>query len=406
MANDDGEVDRRRAGVLGRGSTAPTSSSRSPAPPRACRPSRSRSSPGINVNVTLLFSLAAYDAIHEAFIRGLERRVEAGLPIDDVHSVASFFVCRVDTAVDNQLPEGSPLRGKAAVANAKLAYQHFLETTIAGDRWQALAAKGAKVQRPLWASTGTKNPAYSDVLYVDSLIGPDTRQHDARAAPSRRSPTTAPWRARSTPTGRGRDRPSSPRSPRPVSISTTVTHQLELDGVKSFSRLVRLAARDDRGAARGRRDAGRCLSIAERSLENPLRAGLRVGGATVPAVFVIFGATGDLAQRKLLPAIYNLGAARAAAGPVRAGRLLPHRDGRRPVPQLRPGGDRERTRGRRSTSTTGRPSPQMLHYQPGGFDDDADFHALGERLGRIDAGHGTEGNRVYYLSDPVAASSR
>jgi transaldolase len=127
---------------------------------------------GINVNVTLLFSLAAYDAIHEAFIRGLERRVEAGLPIDDVHSVASFFVSRVDTAVDNELPEGSPLRGRAAVANAKLAYQHFL-ATIAGDRWQALAAKGAHVQRPLWASTGTKNAAYSDVLYVDELIGPD-----------------------------------------------------------------------------------------------------------------------------------------------------------------------------------------------------------------------------------------
>ena len=90
-----------------------------------------------------------------------------------MHSVASFFVSRVDTAVDDQLPEGSPLRGRAAVANAKLAYQHFV-ATVAGDRWQALAAKGARVQRPLWASTGTKNAAYSDVLYVDSLIGPDT----------------------------------------------------------------------------------------------------------------------------------------------------------------------------------------------------------------------------------------
>jgi transaldolase len=127
---------------------------------------------GINVNVTLLFALKSYEDIHMAYIRGLERRVQAGEPIDDIHSVASFFVSRVDTAVDAQLPEGSPLRGKAAVANAKLAYQRFLDIT-ASDRWQALAAKGATVQRPLWASTGTKNKEYSDVLYVDELIGPD-----------------------------------------------------------------------------------------------------------------------------------------------------------------------------------------------------------------------------------------
>ena len=127
---------------------------------------------GVNVNVTLLFSLEAYRGIHEAYIRGLERRVQAGQPIDDIHSVASFFVSRVDTAVDKQLPEGSPLRGKAAIANAKLAYQEFLAVT-AGDRWTALARRGANVQRPLWASTGTKNPEYSDVLYVDELIGPD-----------------------------------------------------------------------------------------------------------------------------------------------------------------------------------------------------------------------------------------
>jgi transaldolase len=127
---------------------------------------------GINVNVTLLFSLHNYEAIHEAYIRGLERRVEAGKPISDIYSVASFFVSRVDTAVDAQLPDDSPLRGKAAVANAKLAYRRFGEIT-GSDRWRALAEKGANVQRPLWASTGTKNPDYSDVLYVDELIGPD-----------------------------------------------------------------------------------------------------------------------------------------------------------------------------------------------------------------------------------------
>jgi transaldolase len=127
---------------------------------------------GVNINVTLLFSLKNYEAIHWAFIRGLERRAEQGQPIDDVHSVASFFVSRVDTAVDKLLPDGSPLRGTIAIANAKLAYQRYLEIK-ADERWQALAARGARVQRPLWASTGTKNPDYSDVLYVDNLIGPE-----------------------------------------------------------------------------------------------------------------------------------------------------------------------------------------------------------------------------------------
>ena len=127
---------------------------------------------GVNVNVTLLFSLERHDQIHWAYIRGLERRLEAGQSLHDVHSVASFFVSRVDTAVDKLLGEGSPLAGKAAIANAKLAYQHFLEIT-SSDRWKALEAAGAHVQRPLWASTGTKNPEYSDVLYVDSLIGPN-----------------------------------------------------------------------------------------------------------------------------------------------------------------------------------------------------------------------------------------
>ena len=187
---------------------------------------------GINVNVTLLFSLAAYDAIHQSFIRGLERRVQAGLPVDDVHSVASFFVSRVDTAVDDQLPEGSPLRGRAAVANAKLAYQHFL-ATVAGDRWQALAAKGAKVQRPLWASTGTKNAAYSDVLYVDSLIGPDTVNTMPEA-------TIAAFADHGT-VARTVDADVDAAKAELDAIAAAgvdldaVTKQLELDGVKSFS---------------------------------------------------------------------------------------------------------------------------------------------------------------------------
>ncbi|HCP62524.1 MAG TPA: transaldolase [Actinobacteria bacterium] len=128
---------------------------------------------GVNVNVTLLFSLDNYERAALAYIAGLERRVDAGEPVHGMASVASFFVSRVDTAVDRQLAKDSPLRGKVAVANARLAYARFREL-FSGPRWERLAAAGARVQRPLWASTGTKDPAYSDVLYVEELIAPDT----------------------------------------------------------------------------------------------------------------------------------------------------------------------------------------------------------------------------------------
>ena len=130
---------------------------------------------GVNVNVTLLFSVERYAEIAEAYIRGLERRVEAGEPVDRAASVASFFVSRVDTKVDAALEElgREDLRGRAAVANAKIAYADFQEI-FSGERWERLEAAGANVQRPLWASTSTKNPDYSDTLYVDELIGPDT----------------------------------------------------------------------------------------------------------------------------------------------------------------------------------------------------------------------------------------
>jgi transaldolase len=111
----------------------------------------------------------------------LERRVSRGEAVDGIHSVASFFVSRVDTETDRRLPEESQLRGKAAVANAKLAYQRFL-ARFAGPRWDALAAAGAHKQRPLWASTSTKNPAYSSTLYVDTLIGHDSVNTLAQAS--------------------------------------------------------------------------------------------------------------------------------------------------------------------------------------------------------------------------------
>ena len=132
---------------------------------------------GINVNVTLLFAVEAYEAIARAYIRGLERRHAEGKSLD-IHSVASFFVSRVDTLVDKQLdaiggPEAEKLKGTAALANARAAYLRFMEI-FNGEPWETLAAAGASYQRPLWASTGVKNPAYPDTLYVDQLIAPYT----------------------------------------------------------------------------------------------------------------------------------------------------------------------------------------------------------------------------------------
>ena len=139
---------------------------------------------GINVNVTLIFSQERYEMVMDAYLSGLEKRAQAGKPIDRIASVASFFVSRMDSKVDKRLEEiiasgeeqaekYKKLLGKAAVANAKLAYQRFLEV-FGGERYKMLQALGGHVQRPLWASTSTKNPAYPDVLYVESLIGPNT----------------------------------------------------------------------------------------------------------------------------------------------------------------------------------------------------------------------------------------
>ncbi len=138
-------------------------------------------SAGVNVNITLIFSLRRYEEVIEAFAAALERRVARSDDISRLASVASFFVSRVDTETDRRLPEGSPLRGKAAVANAKLAYQLFVQR-FAGARWERMAAAGARKQRPLWASTSTKNPAYSPTLYVDNLIGRDTVNTLAQAS--------------------------------------------------------------------------------------------------------------------------------------------------------------------------------------------------------------------------------
>ena len=126
---------------------------------------------GVNVNVTLLFSVERYEQVIESYLRGLERRAQAGEPVDFISSVASFFVSRVDGEADVLLPPNSPLRGEVAIANAQRAYGRYI-SRFAAPRWDALRALGARPQRPLWASTGTKDPAYSDVLYVERLIAP------------------------------------------------------------------------------------------------------------------------------------------------------------------------------------------------------------------------------------------
>jgi transaldolase len=132
---------------------------------------------GTSINVTLIFSLERHQEVMEAYIHGLERLVEGGGDPGQVRSVASFFVSRVDTEADRRLDgiggDATKLKGKLAIANAKLAYQNYLET-FAGARWEALEAKGATKQRCLWASTSTKNPDYRDVMYVEELIGPET----------------------------------------------------------------------------------------------------------------------------------------------------------------------------------------------------------------------------------------
>jgi len=134
---------------------------------------------GLSINVTLLFSIERYDEVVEAYLCGLEDRLDAGVSdLSSIAGVASFFVSRVDSAIDPLLSahgsnEALAARGKAAVAQAHVVYQHFI-TAFAGPRWERLRQAGAQVQRPLWASTSTKDPSYPDLLYVDNLIGPNT----------------------------------------------------------------------------------------------------------------------------------------------------------------------------------------------------------------------------------------
>jgi transaldolase len=190
---------------------------------------------GINVNVTLLFAVSRYEEIAEAYLRGLEQRVERGEAVDRSASVASFFVSRVDTKIDAELERlGQPeLRGRAAVANAKLAYESF-RRLFSGPRWEALAAHGANMQRPLWGSTSTKNPDYPDTLYVDELIGPDTvnTMPDETLAAARDHATPARNVDRDL---EGAHQTMQAVREAGVDVDDIVLHQLVDEGVRAFS---------------------------------------------------------------------------------------------------------------------------------------------------------------------------
>lgn len=187
---------------------------------------------GVNINITLIFSLDRYAEVMEAYFSGLEDRITAGQSIQTISSVASFFVSRVDTKVDGKLPENSPLRGKAANANAKLAYQLFLKK-FSGERWEKLKSHGARLQRPLWASTSTKNPAYPDTLYVNDLIGPNTINTMPPVTIEAFRDHGVPEVAITRDVDKARDEIAQIEA---AGISMeTVTYELEVEGVQAFS---------------------------------------------------------------------------------------------------------------------------------------------------------------------------
>lgn len=169
---DDTEATVAQATALWRRLDEPNVMIKVPATPAGLHAIGELTRRGINVNVTLLFSIERYEEVIDAYLRGLGARAEAGEPLAGIASAASFFLSRIDTKVDGRLPERSPLGGRVAIACARVAYQRFL-ARFSGPGWGRLAELGARPQRPLWASTGTKDPAYSDVLYVAGLIGPE-----------------------------------------------------------------------------------------------------------------------------------------------------------------------------------------------------------------------------------------
>src|SRR5215469_1671823 len=186
---------------------------------------------GVNINITLLFSVERYEQVIDAYLRGLTARADAGEPVDQIASVASFFLSRIDTKADALLDPGSPLRGQLAIASARVAYQRY-QARFAGAGWERLAALGARPQQPLWASTGTKNPAYSDVRYVAELIGPGVintmPDHTLQAFADH---GTIARTLDADPDGASQFLASAPAAGIDLSF---LTNQLEREGVRSF----------------------------------------------------------------------------------------------------------------------------------------------------------------------------
>jgi transaldolase len=190
---------------------------------------------GVSVNVTLIFSLERYDAVISAFMAGLEERIARGESISDIHSVASFFISRIDTAIDPLLDKSGHgnLRGKTAVANARLAYELFLGR-VASERWQAIAANGGNMQRPLWASTGVKDPAYEDTRYVVELVADNcvnTMPQSTLDALNDHGVVRG-----DTINGTFDEARAIIAAVEAAGVSlATITHELEVDGVKKFA---------------------------------------------------------------------------------------------------------------------------------------------------------------------------
>ena len=327
-------------------SAAPTSTSRSPGTAEGVPAIEETIAAGINVNVTLLFSLGQYEAIHMAYIRGLERRLAAHQPIADV----TRWRASSSRASTPRSTRCCPRARRFAAGGGRERQARL--SALRRDRGvrpvAKLAEEGATVQRTLWASTGTKNPEYSDVLYVDELIGPDC----VNTMPEG---TIAAFQDHGT-VARTVDADVEPRAQTIDALAARRRvarrrHPQARGGRREVVLgLVRFADRDD--PAESRRAARRLMATtAKRPAPNPLRAGLRVGGASEPTVFVIYGGVGRPLPAKLLPAIYNL----AVRG------LLPSRfaligysrsrDGQRELPRVRP------HRGREVLANAGRRPP-------------------------------------------------
>ena len=234
-ADTDGTIDAARS--LHQQINLPNLLVKIPATKEGVPAIRQMISEGRNINITLIFSLTRYGEVIEAYQAGLEAFVAEGGDLRTVHSVASFFVSRIDTEVDRRLEklggDQAGLAGKAGVAQAKLAYQLF-ETRFSGERWDALISRGAHRQRPLWASTSTKNPAYSDLLYIDNLIGP----HTVNTMPV---PTIEAFEdhgtvARTVDQGTGRAREHLERLADQGIVMEDVAQVLEDEGVAAFSK--------------------------------------------------------------------------------------------------------------------------------------------------------------------------